>query len=66
MKQSPSRESNSRLSSQKFPRPSWNQEVYYRVCKNAPLVPILSQIISSTPSQHISKIGFNIILQSKI
>jgi hypothetical protein len=54
MEQSLSWEANSHSSSQEIPHLLCNPKVHYRVHKGSPLVPVLSQMIQSTPSHRIS------------
>jgi len=62
MEQSPSSEANSHSSGQEFPRLLWNPKIHYRVDKNLPLIPILSQIhpVDILPP-YFPKINSNII-----
>jgi hypothetical protein len=63
MDMSPSQEHTNCAATQELPSILWNLKVHYHVCKNPPLVLILSQInpIHTTPSE-LSEIRFNINL----
>jgi hypothetical protein len=62
MELSPSREAASCAAIQELPNISWNPMFHYRVQKNPPIIPILSQInpVDVIPF-YLSKIHFNII-----
>jgi hypothetical protein len=62
MKVNPSWETTSYSATQEFPKLFLNPKVHYRVYKNPPVVPILSQIcpVHTTPP-YFSQIHFNIV-----
>jgi len=45
----------------KFSRLLWNSKIHYSVNKSPPLVPILSQLIHSTPTNSVFKINVNVL-----
>ena len=65
MEQSPSWEANCFTASQEIPRIVWNPKAHYRIHKYPPPVPTLGQLDPfHTPTPHVLKIHFNIILPS--
>jgi hypothetical protein len=66
MKQSPSREANSRLPSQEIPRVLQNLQVHYRVHKNSVVASVVSQMNPAhTFTSYFFNIHFTNILTSK-